>query len=202
MRKSRCAAGRSAPRAGSTSSRWPSEHPALIDVDHLVGELFSIVNVPSSVWVDEHGMIVRRPSPAWPAHAWGRGRAGAGRRDAAGSTQLTSFVVASRTDDIAAQSQVITASDRSSSGRGRTRRRRVPAAPAGRRTRSPGRHGRSDQSANRGVRRSNDAATASAWLGLPISSLMASCSAANPVSVSTRPDISSSRLAQRTASGL
>ena len=35
------------------------EHPSLIDRSHLVDELFGIVNVPNSVWIDEQGVIVR-----------------------------------------------------------------------------------------------------------------------------------------------
>ena len=35
------------------------EHPSLIDRAHLVDELFGIVNVPNSVWIDEEGIIVR-----------------------------------------------------------------------------------------------------------------------------------------------
>jgi hypothetical protein len=42
------------------------EHPSLIDQAHLVDELFGIVNVPSGVWIDEDGVIVRPPEPAWP----------------------------------------------------------------------------------------------------------------------------------------
>ena len=38
--------------------------PALIDRAHVVDELLGIVNVPSSVWIDEQGMIVRPPEPA------------------------------------------------------------------------------------------------------------------------------------------
>lgn len=43
-----------------------SEYPALIDRAHLVDELFGIVNVPSGVWIDEAGMIVRPPETAFP----------------------------------------------------------------------------------------------------------------------------------------
>ena len=42
------------------------EHPALIDVAHVVDELLGIVNVPNAVWIDEEGMIVRPAEPAWP----------------------------------------------------------------------------------------------------------------------------------------
>jgi tetratricopeptide (TPR) repeat protein len=42
------------------------EHPSLIDQAHLLDELFGIVNVPSGVWIDEAGMIVRPPEPAFP----------------------------------------------------------------------------------------------------------------------------------------
>jgi hypothetical protein len=39
--------------------RAEPEHPSLVDRSHLVDELFGIVNVPNSVWIDEQGMIVR-----------------------------------------------------------------------------------------------------------------------------------------------
>jgi tetratricopeptide (TPR) repeat protein len=45
---------------------WP-EHPSLIDQAHVVDELFGITNVPSGVWIDEHGSIVRPPEPAFPS---------------------------------------------------------------------------------------------------------------------------------------
>ena len=35
------------------------DHPSLIDRCHLVDELFGIVNVPNSIWIDETGTIVR-----------------------------------------------------------------------------------------------------------------------------------------------
>ena len=43
------------------------EHPVLIDENHLLDELFGIVNVPSGVWIDETGIIVRPPEPAFSA---------------------------------------------------------------------------------------------------------------------------------------
>jgi len=54
-----------------TAGRWieaaKPTHPSLIDPAHLVDELFGIVNVPSGVWIDEEGMIVRPAEPAFPA---------------------------------------------------------------------------------------------------------------------------------------
>ena len=41
-------------------------HPSLIDSAHLVDELFGVINVPNSVWIDEDGMIVRPVEAAWP----------------------------------------------------------------------------------------------------------------------------------------
>jgi hypothetical protein len=41
-------------------------HPSLIDETHLLDELLGVVNVPTGVWVDERGMIVRPPEPAFP----------------------------------------------------------------------------------------------------------------------------------------
>jgi hypothetical protein len=42
------------------------EHPSLIDAGHVCDELFGIVNVPSGVWIDESGTIVRPPETAYP----------------------------------------------------------------------------------------------------------------------------------------
>lgn len=42
------------------------EHPSLIDQAHVMGELFGITNVPSGVWIDESGTIVRPPETAYP----------------------------------------------------------------------------------------------------------------------------------------
>jgi hypothetical protein len=41
-------------------------HPSLIDEGHVLDELLGIVNVPSGVWIDEAGAIVRPPEPAFP----------------------------------------------------------------------------------------------------------------------------------------
>ena len=52
--------------AGPWIDRAKTTHPALIDQAHLLDELLGVVNVPSGVWIDERGMIVRPPEPAFP----------------------------------------------------------------------------------------------------------------------------------------
>jgi hypothetical protein len=42
------------------------EHPSLLDPMHRMDALFGVVNIPSVVWIDEAGMIVRPPEPGWP----------------------------------------------------------------------------------------------------------------------------------------
>jgi tetratricopeptide (TPR) repeat protein len=42
-----------------------TNHPALIDQEHSLDSLLGIVNVPSGVWIDETGTIVRPPEPAF-----------------------------------------------------------------------------------------------------------------------------------------
>lgn len=57
------------------------QHPALIDEHHRLDELFGIVNVPSGVWIDEQGTIVRPPEPAFSAYPdWEEDGAGEGPR--------------------------------------------------------------------------------------------------------------------------
>jgi hypothetical protein len=59
--------------AGGTDAARPwieaarPEHPSLIDENHRLDQLFGIVNVPSGVWIDETGAIVRPPEPAFAA---------------------------------------------------------------------------------------------------------------------------------------
>lgn len=39
-------------------------YPALIDRGHHIAELYNFVNVPTAVWINEEGRIVRPPEPA------------------------------------------------------------------------------------------------------------------------------------------
>jgi hypothetical protein len=52
--------------AGPWIDRAKTTHPALIDAGHMLDELLGVVNVPSGVWIDERGTIVRPPEPAFP----------------------------------------------------------------------------------------------------------------------------------------
>ena len=52
--------------AGPWIEKAGARHPSLIDSEHAVDALFGIVNVPSGVWIDERGTIVRPPEPAHP----------------------------------------------------------------------------------------------------------------------------------------
>lgn len=50
--------------ARSWIERSGADHPQLVDTAHKLDELFGVVNVPSALWVDEDGMIVRPPHTA------------------------------------------------------------------------------------------------------------------------------------------
>lgn len=58
-------------RGWEEARRWieaaQPEHPSLLDAGHRLGELYGIVNVPTGVWIDEEGLLVRPPEPAFPA---------------------------------------------------------------------------------------------------------------------------------------
>lgn len=45
-------------------------YPCLIDQRHIVAELYDMVNVPSAVWIDERGKIVRPSEPAGTTDAF------------------------------------------------------------------------------------------------------------------------------------
>lgn len=52
--------------AGPWIDRAKATHPSLIDQAHLLDELLGVVNVPTGIWVDEQGILVRPPEPAFP----------------------------------------------------------------------------------------------------------------------------------------
>jgi hypothetical protein len=50
-------------RALSDKAGTPT-YPCLIDERHIVAERYGMVNVPTAVWIDEQGFMVRAPEPA------------------------------------------------------------------------------------------------------------------------------------------
>jgi tetratricopeptide (TPR) repeat protein len=45
-------------------------YPCLIDEQHLVSDLYGMVNVPNAVWINEEGRIVRPAEAAGTSEAW------------------------------------------------------------------------------------------------------------------------------------
>ncbi len=45
-------------------------HPSLIDTKHLVADLYNMVNVPTILWIDEDGKIVRPNDVAYGDNTW------------------------------------------------------------------------------------------------------------------------------------
>jgi hypothetical protein len=46
-----------------------AEHPSLIDRAHEMDSKFGVSNIPSGIWIDERGIVVRPAEPAWPGPA-------------------------------------------------------------------------------------------------------------------------------------
>src|SRR5262245_10034758 len=51
--------------AGPWIAEAKPSHPSLIDIHHVVAELYGWVNVPSLTWIDEEGTIVRPNDPGF-----------------------------------------------------------------------------------------------------------------------------------------
>ena len=57
-------------RGWAEARRWietaEPDHPSLLDSTHELGRLYGVVNVPTGIWIDESGRLVRPPEPAFP----------------------------------------------------------------------------------------------------------------------------------------
>ena len=56
--------------AAAWAGAAPPEYPCLIDERHELARVYGMVNVPSAVWIDEAGRIVRPPEPAGASEAF------------------------------------------------------------------------------------------------------------------------------------
>ena len=60
-------------RGWAEAARWVEaaqpRHPSLLDDRHLLGELYGVVNVPTGIWIDEQGRLVRPPETAFPGRS-------------------------------------------------------------------------------------------------------------------------------------
>jgi len=52
-------------RSPAPSERIPLTHTALIDQEHVISKLYNMVNVPTAVWINEQGRIVRPNETAY-----------------------------------------------------------------------------------------------------------------------------------------
>ena len=52
-------------RSAPPAQRIPLTHTALVDEEHLVSKLYNMVNVPTAVWINEQGKIVRPNETAY-----------------------------------------------------------------------------------------------------------------------------------------
>jgi tetratricopeptide (TPR) repeat protein len=52
-------------RSAPPAEKIPLTHTALIDEEHLVSKLYNMVNVPTAVWINEQGKIVRPNETAY-----------------------------------------------------------------------------------------------------------------------------------------
>ena len=57
---------RSADDARAWVEAAAATHPTLVDPEHILASLYRMTNVPTAVWIDEHGRIVRPPDVAFP----------------------------------------------------------------------------------------------------------------------------------------
>ncbi len=61
-------------KGAETAGEWiraaRPAHPSLIDPTHRVATLYNMVNVPTSVWIDERGRIVRWGEVAFVDNRW------------------------------------------------------------------------------------------------------------------------------------
>ena len=47
-----------------------ASHPSLIDIKHVVADLYNMINVPTILWIDEDGKIVRPNDVAYGDNTW------------------------------------------------------------------------------------------------------------------------------------
>ena len=59
-----------AEKAGEWIRRANPSHPSLIDTRHLVADLYNMTNVPTTVWIDEEGRVVRPNDPGFASDAF------------------------------------------------------------------------------------------------------------------------------------